>query len=82
MCTFILPEIYLFEYVYLFCVCACVCVCARIRNYKRHLEYLFYVFDPERSAEEIQQTNEILNILENGFKSADSYKVLCKNLIH
>ncbi|KAF5890679.1 leucine-rich repeat-containing protein 9-like, partial [Clarias magur] len=40
------------------------------QNYKRSLEYLFYVFDPE----ETEQRNEILNILENGFKSADSYK--------
>ncbi|XP_053088423.1 leucine-rich repeat-containing protein 9 isoform X1 [Pangasianodon hypophthalmus] len=42
------------------------------QNYKRRLEYLFYVFDPE----EIQRTNEILNILEKGFKSADGYKAL------
>ncbi|XP_053357223.1 leucine-rich repeat-containing protein 9 [Clarias gariepinus] len=40
------------------------------QNYKRSLEYLFYVFDPE----ETEQSNEILNILENGFKSADGYK--------
>ncbi|XP_062851756.1 leucine-rich repeat-containing protein 9 isoform X2 [Trichomycterus rosablanca] len=42
-----------------------------IRNYKHNLEYLFYVFDPERSTE----TNEILDILENGFQSAKSYKI-------
>ncbi|XP_053476171.1 leucine-rich repeat-containing protein 9 isoform X2 [Ictalurus furcatus] len=42
------------------------------QNYRRHLEYLFYVFDPE----EIQRNNEILNILENGFKSADSCKAM------
>ncbi|KAF4089841.1 hypothetical protein AMELA_G00042860 [Ameiurus melas] len=42
------------------------------RNYRRHLEYLFYVFDPE----EIQRNNQILNILENGFKSADRCKAM------
>ncbi|XP_072533364.1 leucine-rich repeat-containing protein 9 [Salminus brasiliensis] len=42
------------------------------QNYKRFLEYLFYAPDPERSSE----TGEVLHILENGFKSADSYKAL------
>ncbi|MCJ8731078.1 hypothetical protein PDJAM_G00191760 [Pangasius djambal] len=42
------------------------------QNYKRRLEYLFYVFDPE----EVQRTSAILNILENGFNSADGYKAL------
>ncbi|KAF7710766.1 leucine-rich repeat-containing protein 9 isoform X1 [Silurus meridionalis] len=46
------------------------------KNYKRHLEYLFYVSDPEKSTEKIQQTTEILNILENGFQSAASYKAM------
>ncbi|XP_037394804.1 leucine-rich repeat-containing protein 9 [Pygocentrus nattereri] len=43
------------------------------QNYKRCMEYLFYVPDPGRSTE----ANEALHILENGFKSADSYKVPC-----
>ncbi|TST98544.1 Leucine-rich repeat-containing protein 9 [Bagarius yarrelli] len=46
------------------------------QNYRRRLEYLFYVFDPERCAEAIQRTHEILNILENGFKSASVYKAV------
>uniref|UniRef100_A0A8C1SLJ3 Leucine rich repeat containing 9 n=1 Tax=Cyprinus carpio TaxID=7962 RepID=A0A8C1SLJ3_CYPCA len=50
-------------------VCVCVCVCDR--NYKRCMEYLFYVPDPEHSCE----SDEILPILENGFKTADAYKV-------
>ena len=41
------------------------------RNYKRGLDYLFYVPDPEHAPEE----NEVLHILENGFESADHYKV-------
>ena len=36
-------------------------------NYKRWLEYLFYVPDPERPSEE----NEMLQILEEGFLSAE-----------
>ncbi|XP_041928695.1 leucine-rich repeat-containing protein 9 [Alosa sapidissima] len=42
------------------------------QNYKRGLDYLFYVPDPEHAPEE----NEILHILENGFKTADHYKTL------
>jgi len=42
------------------------------RNYKRWLEYLFYVPDPDRSSEE----NEMLHILEEGFLKAEQYKVL------
>uniref|UniRef100_A0A8C2F6D9 Leucine rich repeat containing 9 n=1 Tax=Cyprinus carpio TaxID=7962 RepID=A0A8C2F6D9_CYPCA len=41
------------------------------QNYKRCMEYLFYVPDPEHSCE----SDEILPILENGFKTADAYKV-------
>ncbi|XP_062917896.1 leucine-rich repeat-containing protein 9 [Mobula hypostoma] len=41
-------------------------------NYKKMLEYLFYVFDPEISTGE----NEILCILEDGFKKAEVYKFL------
>uniref|UniRef100_UPI00398E77B4 leucine-rich repeat-containing protein 9 isoform X3 n=1 Tax=Pristiophorus japonicus TaxID=55135 RepID=UPI00398E77B4 len=41
-------------------------------NYKKMLEYLFYVFDPELSSGK----NEILHILENGFKKAELYKFL------
>ncbi|CAL8295818.1 unnamed protein product [Arctogadus glacialis] len=37
-------------------------------NYKRWLEYLFYVPDPERPSEE----NEMLQILEEGFLSAEA----------
>ncbi|XP_060780549.1 leucine-rich repeat-containing protein 9 [Neoarius graeffei] len=48
---------------------------------KSRLEYLFYVFDPEQSTEEIQQTTEILNILENGFKSADSSKAMGRDCV-
>ncbi|XP_015205713.2 leucine-rich repeat-containing protein 9 isoform X1 [Lepisosteus oculatus] len=42
------------------------------QNYKRGLEYLFYVSDPEHCDEK----NELLSIPENGFKTADSYKAL------
>ncbi|XP_050982867.1 leucine-rich repeat-containing protein 9 [Labeo rohita] len=42
------------------------------QNYKRCMEYLFYVPDPEHSCE----SDEILQILENGFKTADAYKAL------
>ncbi|XP_042565653.1 leucine-rich repeat-containing protein 9 [Clupea harengus] len=42
------------------------------QNYKRGLDYLFYVPDPEHAPEE----NEVLHILENGFESADHYKTL------
>uniref|UniRef100_A0A3P8Y1B0 Leucine rich repeat containing 9 n=1 Tax=Esox lucius TaxID=8010 RepID=A0A3P8Y1B0_ESOLU len=42
------------------------------QNYKRWLEYLFYVSDPERTSE----TNEILRIPEDGFKTADMFKAL------
>ncbi|KAM6961269.1 leucine-rich repeat-containing protein 9 [Aplochiton taeniatus] len=42
------------------------------QNYKRWLEYLFYVADPEKSSEK----NEVLNILEEGFKSPEMYKAL------
>ncbi|KAK2853136.1 hypothetical protein Q7C36_008337 [Tachysurus vachellii] len=42
-----------------------------LQNYRRCLEYLFYVFDIERSTKK-QRTHEILNILENGFKSSGS----------
>ncbi|KAJ8341293.1 hypothetical protein SKAU_G00335840 [Synaphobranchus kaupii] len=41
------------------------------QNYKRWLEYLFYVYDPEHAGE-----NEFLRIPEDGFKSADAYKAL------
>jgi len=41
------------------------------RNYKRSMEYLFYVPDPEHSCE----SDEILQIPEKGFKTADAYKV-------
>ncbi|KAJ8411732.1 hypothetical protein AAFF_G00153700 [Aldrovandia affinis] len=41
------------------------------QNYKRWLEYLFYVHDPEHASE-----NELLSILEEGFKSGDAYKAL------
>nr|ARS01405.1 leucine-rich repeat-containing protein 9-like protein [Oncorhynchus nerka] len=42
------------------------------QNYKRWLEYLFYVSDPERTSEK----NEMLHIPEDGFKTADMYKAL------
>ncbi|XP_078089252.1 leucine-rich repeat-containing protein 9 [Mustelus asterias] len=41
-------------------------------NYSKHLEYLFYVYDPELSTEQ----NEILQILEDGFKKAEVYRYL------
>lgn len=42
------------------------------RTYKRRLEYLFYVPDPDGPSEE----NETLHILEEGFFNAEQYKVL------
>ncbi|XP_036398728.1 leucine-rich repeat-containing protein 9 [Megalops cyprinoides] len=41
------------------------------QNYKRWLEYLFYVSDPEHASE-----NEFLHVPENGFKTVDEYKAL------
>lgn len=53
-------------------VCICrVIICVCDRNYKCCMEYLFYVPDPEHSCE----SDEILQIPENGFKTADAYKV-------
>ncbi|KAI4885617.1 hypothetical protein NFI96_019058, partial [Prochilodus magdalenae] len=46
------------------------------QNYRRYMEYLFYVPGPERSTD----TNEVLHILENGFISADSYEVVLINI--
>ncbi|KAK7148433.1 hypothetical protein R3I93_012688 [Phoxinus phoxinus] len=42
------------------------------QNYKCSMEYLFYVPDPEHSCE----SDEIRQIPENGFKTADAYKAL------
>uniref|UniRef100_A0A672RG25 Leucine rich repeat containing 9 n=1 Tax=Sinocyclocheilus grahami TaxID=75366 RepID=A0A672RG25_SINGR len=42
------------------------------QNYKCCMEYLFYVPDPEHSCE----SDEILQTLENGFKTANAYKAL------
>ncbi|KAJ3612707.1 hypothetical protein NHX12_018965, partial [Muraenolepis orangiensis] len=42
------------------------------QNYKRLLEYLFYVPDPDASGEE----NEMFRILEQGFLTAEQYKAL------
>lgn len=41
------------------------------RNYRRRLEHLFYVADPEKNDEK----QEILSIIEEGFKTAENYKV-------
>ncbi|XP_061113948.1 leucine-rich repeat-containing protein 9 [Conger conger] len=41
------------------------------QNYKRCLEYLFFVYDPEHS-----DGNEFVRVPEDGFKSADEYKAL------
>lgn len=41
------------------------------RNYRRRLEYLFYVADPEKN----NRKEEILCIIEEGFKTAEQYKV-------
>uniref|UniRef100_A0A4W4EER2 Leucine rich repeat containing 9 n=1 Tax=Electrophorus electricus TaxID=8005 RepID=A0A4W4EER2_ELEEL len=41
-------------------------------NYKRWLEYLFYVPDPEQSTE----NNESLQILEEGFRSAENFEAV------
>ncbi|XP_043553199.1 leucine-rich repeat-containing protein 9 [Chiloscyllium plagiosum] len=40
-------------------------------NYSKMLEYLFYIYDPKLSTEK----NEILQILEGGFKKADVYRL-------
>ncbi|XP_035387169.1 leucine-rich repeat-containing protein 9 isoform X2 [Electrophorus electricus] len=42
------------------------------QNYKRWLEYLFYVPDPEQSTE----NNESLQILEEGFRSAENFEAV------
>uniref|UniRef100_A0A3Q3KZ46 Leucine rich repeat containing 9 n=1 Tax=Mastacembelus armatus TaxID=205130 RepID=A0A3Q3KZ46_9TELE len=41
------------------------------RNYRRRLEYLFYVDDPDKNTE----NEDILSIVEDGFKTAEQYKV-------
>lgn len=41
------------------------------RNYRRWLEYLFYTTDPEKNNEK----EDILRIVEEGFKAAEQYKV-------
>ncbi|XP_026195346.1 leucine-rich repeat-containing protein 9 isoform X2 [Anabas testudineus] len=42
------------------------------QNYRRRLEHLFYVADPEKTNEK----EDILCILEDGFKTAQNYKAL------
>ncbi|XP_035529277.1 leucine-rich repeat-containing protein 9 [Morone saxatilis] len=42
------------------------------RNYRRRLEHLFYTADPEKGSER----EEILCIVEEGFKTAEQYKAL------
>ncbi|KAK9533678.1 hypothetical protein VZT92_008781 [Zoarces viviparus] len=42
------------------------------RNYRRRLEYLFYIADPEKNSER----QEILSILEEGFKTTQQNKTL------
>uniref|UniRef100_A0A4W6FKF0 Leucine rich repeat containing 9 n=1 Tax=Lates calcarifer TaxID=8187 RepID=A0A4W6FKF0_LATCA len=42
------------------------------QNYRRRLEHLFYITDPEKFSERA----EILCILEEGFKTAEQYKAL------
>nr|XP_033499540.1 leucine-rich repeat-containing protein 9 [Epinephelus lanceolatus] len=42
------------------------------QNYRRRLDHLFYVADPEKNDEK----EEILCILEEGFKTAEQYKAL------
>ncbi|MGH0169666.1 UNVERIFIED_CONTAM: hypothetical protein FKN15_071409 [Acipenser sinensis] len=44
------------------------------QNYKKLLEYLFYVCDPRLPSGK----DELLHMLENGFKTADAYKALGK----
>ncbi|XP_034051302.1 leucine-rich repeat-containing protein 9 isoform X2 [Thalassophryne amazonica] len=41
-------------------------------NYRRRLEYLFYVTDPERSSER----DDIVCIVQEGFQTAEQYKAL------
>ncbi|XP_026155221.1 leucine-rich repeat-containing protein 9 isoform X2 [Mastacembelus armatus] len=43
-----------------------------LKNYRRRLEYLFYVDDPDKNTE----NEDILSIVEDGFKTAEQYKVL------
>lgn len=40
------------------------------RSYKRHLEHLFYVSDPEKNEKE-----EIMRIIEEGFKENEQHSV-------
>uniref|UniRef100_A0A8C4GVW8 Leucine rich repeat containing 9 n=1 Tax=Dicentrarchus labrax TaxID=13489 RepID=A0A8C4GVW8_DICLA len=44
---------------------------ATTQNYRRRLEHLFYTADPEKGSEK----EEILCIVEEGFKTAEQYKV-------
>ncbi|KAG7511180.1 leucine-rich repeat-containing 9 isoform X1 [Solea senegalensis] len=45
-----------------------------LQNYRRRLEHLFYIADPERNVEK----EEMLAILEEGFKTAEHYEALGK----
>lgn len=40
------------------------------RSYKRHLEHLFYVSDPEKNEKE-----DIMRIIEEGFKENEQHSV-------
>ncbi|XP_071353639.1 leucine-rich repeat-containing protein 9 isoform X2 [Trachinotus anak] len=42
------------------------------QNYRRRLEHLFYIADPEKTSEK----EDIMCILEEGFKTAEQYKAL------
>ncbi|XP_044023700.1 leucine-rich repeat-containing protein 9 isoform X2 [Siniperca chuatsi] len=42
------------------------------QNYRRRLEHLFYIADPEKNSEK----EDILSILEEGFKTAQQYQAL------
>ncbi|KAK7904383.1 hypothetical protein WMY93_016990 [Mugilogobius chulae] len=42
------------------------------QNYRRRLEHLFYVPNPEK----VSEKEDILHILENGFKTAEQFKAL------
>jgi len=48
----------------------------RQTSYKKHIEYLFWIWDPQLTP----GRNELLQTLEEGFMSADTYCVIETNV--
>ena len=51
--------------------CCCCCLWRRTTSFKKLLEYLFWIYDPELPG----GANELERILEEGFMDPDTLKV-------